>query len=740
LVSESAFSNRHAITITWSKNQDIVLPIEIDSVASSQTQRLSSFTMLTVATPDANQSKAYISTFALFQIFSSSTKEEKAYLRLPSVFKDVYISLLERKTKDTESAERETFKRLRELVKESITIEPEEDEEKEDIVLTRNFRQRNNDSGKATPKIDEADLDPALKEQRLKDIWSLKSRTPAFQRMLQSRRTLPMHSFKDHVLATIEQNQVTILCGETGCGKSTQLPSFVLEHELSAGRPCKIYCTEPRRISAITLAQRVAEELGEHKNDVGTMRSLIGYAIRLESQVSSNTRLIYATTGIVLRMLESKDGFEGVTHIIVDEVHERSIETDFLLIILKSLIVTRPELKVILMSATVDAEKFKRYFSGLAPIVTVPGRTFPVETKYLEDAVEITGYTSTNTSQPDQNDPDDIDADERDKAGNPIDSQYWTQYSPKTRLTVSAMDEYRIDYDLILNLIHCLAYNTQYARYSQAILVFLPGIQEIRRLSDMLSGTQLAQGFIIQALHSALSSDEQQSAFALPPPGMRKIVISTNIAETGVTIPDITCVIDAGKHKEMRFDERRQISRLTESFISRANAKQRRGRAGRVQEGLCFHLFTKFRHDERMADQQTPEMLRLSLQDLIMRVKICNLGDIQAALAEALDPPSAKNIRRAIDALIEVGALTYGEELTVLGQQLSKLPLDPFLGKLVLYGAVFGCLDTACTLAAVLTSKSPFITSMGARSQTDAARASFKKGNTSPHSQLSTKR
>jgi len=503
----------------------------------------------------------------------------------------------------------------------------------------------------------------------------------------------------------------------------------VLEHELSHGRACRIYCTEPRRISAITLAQRVAEELGEHRSDVGTMRSLVGYAIRLESQVSQNTKLVFATTGIVLRMLESHDGFQDVTHIIVDEVHERSIETDFLLIILRSLVMRRPSLKVVLMSATVDSQKFSKYF-GAAPVIQVPGRTFPVETRYLEDAIELTGYSNTDNRHESQANADDVDSDEASmpSTSKTVDQNYWKQYSPRTRSTISTFEEYRINYDLIVSLIHSVAQYPQLSRYSQAVLVFLPGIQEIRRLTDMLHGSQLAQGFVIHALHSALSSDEQQAAFAIPPPGMRKIVISTNIAETGVTIPDITCVIDTGKHKEMRFDERRQISRLIESFISRANAKQRRGRAGRVQEGLCFHLFTKSRHDEQIAEQQTPEMLRLSLQDLIMRVKICKLGDIQSTLAEALDPPSAKNIQRAIDALIEVGALTNGENLTVLGQQLSKLPLDPYLGKLVLYGALFNCLDVSLTIAAMLTSKSAFVTPMGGRSQSDAARASFRKG------------
>lgn len=539
-----------------------------------------------------------------------------------------------------------------------------------------------------------------------------------------------MWHFRQQVLDTIEREQVVIVCGETGCGKSTQVPSFILEHQLSLGRPCKVYCTEPRRLSALSLARRVSEELGEGKNDLGTSRSLVGYAIRLESNTSKETRLVYATTGIVMRMLEGSNDLREITHIVLDEVHERTIDSDFLLLVLKKLLVKRQDLKVVLMSATVDAEKFSKYMGG-APVLNVPGRTFPVGVQFLEDAIELTGYT-LDQRRPNErltNLDDDPAESDNDPSSVGDAAKELRQYSAKTRNTLAQFDEYSIDFDLIAQLIARIAVDPQYMDYSKAILVFLPGIGEIRTLNDQLLGNPFFQrDWEIFALHSTIATEDQERAFLVPPPGVRKVVLATNIAETGITIPDVTCVIDTGKHREMRFDERRQMSRLIDTFISRANAKQRRGRAGRVQEGLCFHMYTKHRHDKLMSDQQTPEMLRLSLQDLAIRLKICKIGGIEDTLNEALDAPSTKNIRRAIDALVDVRALTAGEDLTPLGLQLARLPLDVFLGKLVLQGSIFKCLDMAVTVAATLSAKSPFSAPFGQRAQADAARKSFRRG------------
>ncbi|RFU79537.1 dead-like helicase [Trichoderma arundinaceum] len=723
VVSEATFANRHSVDIWWSKPQDPAQPITSADVEAVIDPTHFKFIMTTIATPDTKQSEAYIATAALFHIFNGNPKEEKVNLRLPTVWRDFWSEMAEAKKNHYDAQDRLAVKQLKALVRQR------HDQELEDgVVLQGAFRGRNNaktsseatESGHIERKHVESD-------ESLKKIWTSKSSRKKYASMLQYRVQLPMWKFKTEVLDAVDTNQVIIICGETGCGKSTQVPAFLLEHELSQGKPCKIYCTEPRRISAISLARRVSEELGDEKGDLGTSRSLVGYSIRLESNTSKETRLIYATTGIVMRMLEGSNDLHEVTHLILDEVHERSIDSDFLLIVLKRLLKRRKDLKVILMSATVDAERFSAYLGG-APVLNVPGRTFPVLVQYLEDAVELTGYVPSSPESDRLVDLDDDAADIEVDGLKTEMAQSLAGYSTRTKTVLAQMNEYQIDLDLLVELIARVSADESLQQYSNAILVFLPGIADIRSLNDMLLGDpRFSQGWLTYPLHSTIAMEDQEAAFLVPPQGMRKIVLATNIAETGITIPDVTCVIDTGKHREMRFDEKKQLSRLIDTFISRANAKQRRGRAGRVQNGLCFHMFTRYRHDSLMSDQQTPEMLRLSLQDLAIRVKICKIGSIEETLGDALDPPSAKNIRRAIDALVDVRALTGAEDLTPLGYQLARLPLDVFLGKLILLGSVFKCLDMAITVAAILSSKSPFSAPFGQQTQANNARAAFRR-------------
>ena len=550
-VSLATFSNRHSVTVEWSRDQDLPIPVPITSISSEGDPRSVKLTMVSISTPSALQSEAYIATAALFVIFSPFPREEKAYLRLPPTWRNLWSELSEARKGQQDAADRNALRELRGLVRqhnvltENTSADMTNGHGKPDAFLANDeHAEKSQPESKAGPGASAA----------LAAIWSLKASSSSYNHMLKFRTALPIWGFKHEILDAMRFNQVVIICGETGCGKSTQVPVFILESELSNGNACKVYCTEPRRISAISLARRVSEELGEHKGDVGTSRSLVGYAIRLESRSTPQTRLIYATTGIVMRMLERSDDLGDITHMVLDEVHERTIDSDFLLIILRKLMVRRPELKVVLMSATVDAQRFSTYLNG-APILNVPGRTFPVETKYLEDVVEITNYSNEHgnvngTSRPEDEDDDDRPQTDATKSDMTDTLQ---AYSAKTRSTLACFDEYRVNYDLMLKLLETVAKNEVYARYSKAILVFLPGIAEIRRLNSMLVGhSAFSSGWCIYPLHSTIATEEQEQAFLVPPAGARKIVLATNIAETGITIPDVTCVIDTGKHKEMR--------------------------------------------------------------------------------------------------------------------------------------------------------------------------------------------
>jgi ATP-dependent RNA helicase DHX29 len=565
---------------------------------------------------DMAEAENYVSTLALNELAGSGELAGVNWRSMPLAYKDLWEELeITRRAKEDEG-KRAVWAKIKGIVDAKTTNAGATTQE----IMTK---ANNASTGVATPSERRQIID-----ERLRTDFEKRIASPAYRKMRLQRESLPIASFRDQIIETLNSSQIMVLSGETGCGKSTQLPSFILEDQLAQGRPCKIFVTEPRRISAISLAQRVSQELGDAPGAMGTNSSLVGYSIRLEAKVSAATRLAFVTNGIALRMLEGGSGgsgkstaFDEVTHIIIDEVHERSIESDFLLIVLKSLTEQRKDLKVVLMSATLDAEKISNFFGG-CPCLSVPGRTFPVQVNYLEDAVEASDWhideTSSYAIRPrnakaggkrlewteDNAKADDADSDDEDGENADPTKLASTKYSARTVSTVNLLDSRQIAYDLIVRLLEKICFELpDLQRFSAATLVFMPGLAEIRRLNDMLGGHPIfgSQDFIVYPLHSTISSEGQAAVFDTPPPGVRKIVISTNIAETGVTIPDITCVIDSGKHREMRYDEKRQISRLVETYIARSNAKQRRGRAGRVQEGLAFHLFTKARHDTQVS-------------------------------------------------------------------------------------------------------------------------------------------
>ena len=295
--------------IEWSRSQDLPATFVDPIMGCEVTDEYAEIRMISISTPNPQQSEAYVSTFAMNFLFSSSPKEEKVYLRLPAIWRELWAEISEGKKQQINKADRNVLREIRSMITGTEHIE---DAYGSNSLSSFNTAKRRNDDINHMPQTIRENL-ISLSSDDLKQIWSLKVSTQSYRAMLASRMALPIWNFKDKLLRAVAEHQVVIVCGETGCGKSTQIPVFILENELSNGRDCKIYTTEPRRISAISLARRVSEELGERKGDIGTSNSLVGYAIRLESQVAAQTKLIYATTGIVMRMLEQSDNLQGIT-------------------------------------------------------------------------------------------------------------------------------------------------------------------------------------------------------------------------------------------------------------------------------------------------------------------------------------------------------------------------------------------------------------------------------------------
>ncbi|KAL5566445.1 hypothetical protein UlMin_029609, partial [Ulmus minor] len=426
----------------------------------------------------------------------------------------------------------------------------------------------------------------------------------------------------------------------------------------------------------------------------------------------------------------------GITHVIVDEVHERSLLGDFLLIVLKNLIEKQSTnkssgLKVILMSATVDSDLFSRYFDN-CPVITAQGRTHPVTTYFLEDIHESINYRLASDSPAYGR----YETATRDKGG-PVNNRRgkknlvlsgwgdetllseeyvnpyyvpdnYQSYGEQTRLNLRRLNEDVIDYDLLEDLV-CHVDETC---GEGSILVFLPGVSEIHMLYDKLTASYRFGGPSsdwILPLHSSIASTDQKKVFLRPPQNIRKVIIATNIAETSLTIDDVVYVIDCGKHKENRYNPQKKLSSMVEDWISQANARQRRGRAGRVKPGICFSLYTRHRFEKLMRPFQVPEMLRMPLVELCLQIKLLSLGYIKPILSEALEPPRDEAISSAISLLYEVGALEGDELLSPLGHHLAKLPVDVLIGKMMLYGGIFGCLSPILSISAFLSYKSPFV-------------------------------
>ncbi|KAF5092815.1 hypothetical protein D0Z03_002682 [Geotrichum reessii] len=453
--------------------------------------------------------------------------------------------------------------------------------------------------------------------------------------MIESRKALPAWKKQENIIDIINKNQVTLVTGETGSGKSTQVAQFVVDSFIKSGNGDKvdIICSQPRRISAMGLAQRVADE---RASDIGDE---IGYVIRGESKISNKTLLRFVTTGVLVRMIQQgPEEFTKFSHIVVDEVHERSLDSDFLLILLKRIISINKNVKIVLMSATVDPSLFINYFGGEKKVgyAHIEGRTFPVDDYYLDTILDITGYTPPSLLRGDD---DNYDDDKKVDKNDPVD----------VGRKIIAMRN-TIQYDLIATLVGYIDHQLGIEKEEGSILIFMPGVAEIDRCINSIAS--YSSRFYILPLHASLSPQEQRKVFPSSPPGKRKVVVSTNVAETSITIPDIVAVIDSGKVKETRYDPTTRSTQLVDCWTSLAAAKQRRGRAGRVRRGTCYKLFTSTMEAKEMPERPLPEILRAPLEQLYLTVKAMGIKDTAKFLAEALDPPETGAIEAARDTLV----------------------------------------------------------------------------------------
>lgn len=478
----------------------------------------------------------------------------------------------------------------------------------------------------------------------------------------EGRKKLPMYKHKEPILDAIDNHPVLILVGETGSGKSTQIPQYIYER-FGKASGMRLACTQPRRVAAMSVAARVAEEMGVK------LGKEVGYKIRFEDKTSDDTKVCFMTDGLLLREVLSNPDLPDYGFIIIDEAHERTVATDILLALVKDLSRLRPDLRVVISSATLNAQAFSTYFDD-APIYFVEGRTFPV--------------TIYNTPAPEAN------------------------YLQAACTTI---------------------FQVHVSQPPGDILVFLTGQDEIEAAQESIEETAKKLGsrapeLIVCPIYANLPTDLQAKIFEPTPPKARKVVLATNIAETSLTIDGIVYVIDSGFSKEMVYNPRTSSSSLVVTPISRASANQRAGRAGRVGPGYCFRLFTKWSFFNEMPAETAPEMQRINLTNTVLLLK--SLGIDNLLEFDFPDPPPAENLSKALESLYALGALSASGEVTKLGRQMSEFPLDPTLSKAIITADLNGCTEEVCSIVAMLDVASEmWYRPKDKKVHADAARRSF---------------
>ncbi len=481
---------------------------------------------------------------------------------------------------------------------------------------------------------------------------------------------LPVSQRRDDIAAAIRDHQVVIVAGETGSGKTTQLPKICLELGRGAGAAHGgglIGHTQPRRIAARSVAERIASELGTELGD------LVGYQVRFTDRTSRAGRVKLMTDGILLAELQRDRQLRKYDTIIIDEAHERSLNIDFLLGYLKRLLPRRPDLKVVITSATIDVDRFARHFD--APVVEVSGRTFPVEVRY-RPLLEL---------------PED------DEEGEPVQRD-------QTEAIREAVAELS-------------------AEGPGDVLVFLPGEREIRDTADELADLPRTE---IVPLYSRLSAAEQHRVFSSHPMSVRRVVLATNVAETSLTVPGIRYVVDTGVARISRYSSRTKVQRLPLEAISQASARQRSGRCGRVEAGIAIRLYSEEDFEGR-PEFTDPEILRTNLASVILQMTSLGLGDI--ARFPFVEPPDRRHVTAGVQLLEELGALRAAQQgdrrLTRVGTRLARLPIDPRLGRMILEAERLGCLREVLVIAAALSLQDPRERPVEQRPQADQQHARF---------------
>ncbi|KAF3163512.1 ATPdependent RNA helicase [Orbilia oligospora] len=609
-----------------------------------------------------------------------------------------------------------------------------------------------------------------MKSQELLDEYLAYNADQSLEELRTKRADLPMNQHAAQVLGIVKNNPVSIIVGATGSGKTTQVPQILLEDAVKGGEGalCNIICTQPRRIAATSVAQRVAEERNE------PLRKTIGYHVRFDSKVAApNGSINFCTTGILLQQLRSNAevALRGVSHILIDEVHERDIQIDFLMVLLKRVMRQReqqglPPIKVVLMSATMNTELFAGYFARMqengrlkdCPSLFVPGRTFPVAEYFLDEVQSMLAAQYSASDLKLLRDPDTRDYLELEsKYKAKVSSLQLTQASRnisipeddsfidwKRKAIVGDDGEVLVSNEKEDGLTPCGLIAIMIAHLAKTtdagdILVFLPGLAEIKLVDEMLRLSaplgvdfQNSDTYRIDILHSSLPQ-QQMDVFHANAAGKRKVILSTNIAETSVTIPEVRYVVDSGKLREKRFEQTSRITKLQCTWISKSNSKQRAGRAGRVRNGSYYALFTKERFTE-FRPSSLPEILRSDLQEICLDIRAQGFKDpIAQFLSEAIEPPSSASIEAALSQLRGLGALEKDETLTNLGKVLATMPVEPALGKMILLGVIFKCLDPMIILGAASGSRELFVSPMERKREAQAIKKTFAKGTGSDH-------